>query len=123
MGTWGTAIESNDAFADVYGESFDLYNKGGEPGDISKKILAPNREILESEEEKHSLWFALALARWETKSLDPKVLATVEEIISSGADLEIWRHLGGNEQTIEKRKIAVAKFLEKIKSDRSNEDG
>jgi hypothetical protein len=64
------------------------------------------------------LWFALALAQWETKSLDPKVLSKIEDIISSGADLKVWLDLGASEQDIKKRKIALDKFLEKIKSDR-----
>lgn len=118
MGTWGTAIKDSDAFADIYDEFYELYNKGGQPDTISKKIVDDNWEILEIEEEKNSLWFALALAQWETKSLDPKVLSTVEDIISSGADLTIWLDLGASEQDIKKRKIALDKFLEKIKSDR-----
>ena len=118
MGTWSTAIKGNDAFADVYSEFFDLYNKGEEPEVISKKIVERNWEILEIEEEKHNLWFALALAQWETKSLDPKVLFTVEEIITSGADLKIWLELGASEQDIKKREAVLDKFLEKIKSDR-----
>jgi len=120
MGTWGTAIKDSDAFADIYDEFFELYNKGGQPDIISKKVIDDNWEILEIEEEKNSLWFALALAQWETKSLDPKILSTVEEIISSGADLKIWLDLGASEQDIKKRKIALDKFLEKIKSDRPN---
>ena len=28
MGTWGTGISSNDTFADIYDEFFDLYNDG-----------------------------------------------------------------------------------------------
>lgn len=118
MGTWGTAIKDSDAFADIYDEFFELYNKGGQPDNISKKIIEDNWEILEIEEEKHSLWFALALAQWETKSLDPKVLTTVEEIIKSGADLKIWLDLDASEQDIKKRKIALDKFLEKIKSEK-----
>lgn len=118
MGTWGTAIKDNDAFADIYSEFYELYNKGGQPNTISKKIVADNWEILEIEEEKHSLWFALALAQWETKSLDIQVLSKVEEIISTGAELKIWFDLGTSEQDIQKRKIALDKFLEKIKSDR-----
>jgi hypothetical protein len=118
MGTWGTGIKDSDAFADVYSEFFDLYNKGGQPDTISKKIVSDNWEILEIEEEKNSLWFALALAQWETKSLDPKVLSTVEEIVSSGADLKIWLGLGASEQDIKKRKITLDTFLKKIKSDR-----
>lgn len=118
MGAWGTAIKDSDAFADIYSEFFDLYNKGGQPNIISKKVIDDNWEILEIEEEKHSLWFAIALAQWETKSLDPKILSTVENIISSGADLKIWLELGASEQDLQKRKVALKKFLEKIKSDR-----
>lgn len=118
MGTWGTSIKDSDAFADIYSEFFDLYNKGGQPDIISKKVIEDNWEILEIEEEKNSLWFAIALAQWETKSLDQKVLLTVENIISSGADLKTWLDLGASEQDIKKRKIALDKFLEKLKSDR-----
>lgn len=118
MGTWGTAIKNSDAFADVYSEFFDLYNKGGKPEIISKKVVENNWEILEIEEEKNSLWFALALAQWETKSLDPKVLSTVENIITSGADLKVWVDLDASKQDVQKRKVALEKFLEKIKSDR-----
>jgi hypothetical protein len=118
MGTWGTAIKDNDAFADIYSEFFDLYNKGGQPDIISKKIIDDNWEILEIEEEKNSLWFAIALAQWETKSLDLKILSTVENIISTGADLKIWLELGASGQDIQKRKIVLEKFLEKIKSER-----
>lgn len=119
MGTWGIAIKDSDAFADIYSEFFDLYNKGGHPEDISQKITMDNWEMLEIEEEKHSFWFAIALAQWETKSLEPKVLSTVENIISSGDDLKIWLNLGSTEEDIKKREIALYQFLEKLKSDRS----
>ena len=116
MGTWGTGIKDNDAFADIYYEFYELYNNGGQPDIISKKVIDENWEILEIEEEKHNLWFAIALAQWETKSLEPKVLEIVENIISSGEDLKIWLELGASEQDIKKRKIVLDKFLEKIKS-------
>ena len=118
MGTWGTAIKDSDAFADIYSEFFELYNKGGQPDMISKKIIEENWEMLEIEEEKNSLWFALALAQWETKSLTPDVLSTVEHIINSGDDLKIWQELGAEENDLKKREIALNKFLEKIKSAR-----
>ncbi|MEO6613431.1 MAG: hypothetical protein ABIT05_15655 [Chitinophagaceae bacterium] len=118
MGTWGAAIKDSDAFADIYSEFFDLYNKGGQPDNISQKIITDNWEMFEIEEEKHSFWFALALAQWETKSLDPKVLSTIKNIITSGDDLKLWLDLGASEQDIRKRKIALDKFLVKLKSDR-----
>jgi hypothetical protein len=118
MGTWGTAIKDNDAFADIYGEFFKLYNKGEHPEDISKKVIAGNWEVLGIEEENHSLWFAIALAQWETKSLDKTILSTVENIIHSGNDLKLWLDLGASEQDIKKRKIALENFLQKIQSEK-----
>jgi len=118
MGTWGTAIKDNDAFADIYGEFFELYNKGGQPENISQKIRTENWEILEIEEEKHSFWFAIALAQWETKSLNAEVLSTVENIIISGADLKLWLELGASEYEIKKRKIALDNFLGRLRSSR-----
>jgi hypothetical protein len=119
MGTWGTSIKSNDTFADIYGEFFELYNKGELPENISEKIKSNNRETLEIEEERHNFWFALALAQWETKSLEAKVLSTVENIITSGEDLNLWLNLGASEKDLTKRKIVLEKFLEKLKSKRS----
>ena len=49
MGTWGTSIKDSDAFADIYSEFIDLYNKGGQPEIISKEIIDDNWEILEIE--------------------------------------------------------------------------
>lgn len=118
MGTWGTAIKDNDAFADVYSEFFEQYNKGGQPSTISKKIIEDYWEILEIKEERNSLWFALGLAQWETKSLDPAVLSKIENIIFTGEDLNIWLELGASENDIKKRKVALDKFLEKLRSTR-----
>jgi len=118
MGTWGTAIKDNDAFADIYTEFFELYNKGEQPQIISKKIIEENWEILEIEEEKNSLWFALALAHWETKSFDKEIFQKVEQIISSEEDIKIWIDLGASEQDIKKRRIALDNFLGKINSER-----
>lgn len=118
MGSWGTAIRDSDSFADVYHEFFDKYNKGGKPDDISKEIMSDYAELLNIEEEKNDFWFALALAQWETKSLDNNVLLTVENIIESGADLILWKTNGVTEKDLQKRKIALDKFLQKLKSDR-----
>lgn len=118
MGTWGTAIKDNDAFADIYSEFFDQYNAGARPDNISKKIIETHWEILEIEHEKNSLWFALGLAQWETKSLDVEILTKIEGIITAGEELAIWLELGASENDIKKRAIALEKFLQKLKSDR-----
>ena len=116
MGAWWTSINQNDAFADIYSEFYEIYNKGVDPNVFSEKIIQSNWEILEIEEEKNNLWFALALAQWETKSLDPEILSKVEDIISTGLDLEIWKICGADTKSIKKREIVLQKFLEKLKS-------
>ncbi|MES2679405.1 MAG: hypothetical protein V4635_05945 [Bacteroidota bacterium] len=118
MGAWGTAIKDNDTFADIYGEFFELYDKGESPQDISKKLFADNQELINESEDGSNFWFALALAQWETKSLDNKVFSTVEDIILTGKDLQSWRDLDADENDIKKRKIVLDKFLEKIKTDK-----
>lgn len=118
MGSRSTAIKDSDAFADIYGEFYDLYDKGYEPQDITLKLMINYAEILEIEEEKNDFWFAIALAQWETKSLDTKVLSTVDYIITSGADIKLWQDLGATDHDLKKRKQALDKFLEKVKSDR-----
>jgi len=119
MGTWGTAIKDNDTFADIYDEFFDLYDKGESPGEISKKLFAANQELInEIDDDSSNFWFALALAQWETKSLDNKVFSTVENIILTGKDLQSWRDLDASEDDIKKRKIVLDKFLEKIRTEK-----
>lgn len=117
MGTWWTAIKDSDTFADIYDKFYELYNKGEQPGTISKKIIEDNWEILKFEE-RNNFWFAIALAQWETKSLDARILSTIEEIITSGADFKNWLDFGASEQDIRERKAVLNQFLKKIKSNK-----
>lgn len=118
MGNWSTAIKDSDVFSDVYGDFFELYNNGENPKEITEKILTENFEILEIDSEKNDFWFAIALAQWETKTLDEKILKKVENIINSGDDIKLWAELGADKQSLTKRKKALDKFLVKLKSDR-----
>ena len=111
MGAWGTAISSNDTYADIYGEFFDLYNEGLSVEEISKKLIADNKETINEPDDSNSFWFALAKAQWECKQLDNSVLIRVKQIIETGIDIEVWRRLDADEKDIKKRKIALDKFL------------
>ena len=118
MGTWGTAIKDNDTFADVYGEFFQRYDKGESPKDISKILINDNQQLINESEDSSNFWFALALAQWQTRSLDTKVFATVENIILTGRDIQSWQDLQADENDIKKRKIVLDKFLDKLKTDK-----
>ncbi|MFD0748991.1 DUF4259 domain-containing protein [Mucilaginibacter calamicampi] len=118
MGTWGTGIKENDTFMDVYDEFFDQYNKGNQPADIAKYILNENADNLEVDEDRNNIWFALGLALWETKSLDNETLSKIENIISSGDDIQTWLANDATHIDIKKRTAVLEKFLQKIQSDR-----
>lgn len=112
MGTWGTAIKSNDTSADTYAEFFDLYNEGKEPNEIKNTLISENPNGT------NDFWFALALALWETKSLTNEIFDKVREIIESESDLKLWKELDASDLDIKKRKTVLNNFLKKIESEK-----
>jgi len=118
MGTWNTKINGNDTFQDIYQSFFDLYNQGQNPADISKQIQDDFAEMFNDYDDKNNCLFGLALAQWETKSLDQKLYGQVKEIIETDNDLEVWKGLGADDKTIEKRKKELDKFLTQISTER-----
>jgi len=120
MGAWGTGISSNDTFKDIKGDFIDLYDKGMEALEITKKLISENQEIIGTNEERNNFWFAIALAQWECKSLQPEILQEVEAIIRKGIDIELWEKLGASKQELNKRGLVLDKFLKKLHSERKS---
>ncbi|HWY36272.1 MAG TPA: hypothetical protein VNX68_16620 [Nitrosopumilaceae archaeon] len=118
MGTWNTKLKGNDTFLDIYQNFFVLYNQGENPVDVSNQILEDFKESFDDYDERNNSLFGLALAQWETKSLDPTIFKQVKEIIESGNDLEIWKGLNADDKTILKRKSVLEKFLTQISTER-----
>lgn len=112
MGTWGTAIKSNDTTADTYADFFDLYNDGKDPVEIKNKLISENPNGT------NDFWFALGLALWETKSLPKDILEKIREIIESESDLKLWIELDASESDVKKRKVVLDKFLAKLQSEK-----
>lgn len=118
MGTWGTAISSNDTYADIYSEFYELYNDGLDVPEISEKLIADNQETINDPDDCNNFWFALAKAQWECKQLDKELFKRVKNIIETGADLEVWRQLKAEEKDIKKRKAVLDKFLAHLQTKR-----
>jgi hypothetical protein len=118
MGTWNTNINGNDAYADIYGRFFELYNKGEYLAVISAQIQNQYSEMFDDEEDRNNSLFGLAFAQWETKSLDPAIFEQVKNIIESGSDLELWKELGADKNMIKKRASALQNFLKTISTER-----
>lgn len=117
MGTWGTGIKDNDTSSDIYSDFFDLYNEGENPNSIASKLIQNNQDLIDNPDDSNNFWLTLALALWETKSLDQETYNEVKEIVDSGGDLECWREHSANETEIKKRKIALENFLKKIETE------
>lgn len=114
MGAWGTAISSNDTYADIYGDFFNLYNEGFDVAEISKKLISNNQETINDLDDGNNFWFALAKAQWECKLLDKEIFEKVKKIIETGADIEVWKQLDADEKDLKKRKIVLDNFLADI---------
>src|SRR5687767_8277147 len=114
MGTWGTAISSNDTFEDIYQEFFDLYNKGQDVLEITSYIISNNTDAQADYEGKNSFWFALAKAQWECGALDIDIYEKVKSVVNNGDDLKLWEELNGTSNDLKKRKKVLDEFLEKI---------
>lgn len=118
MGAWSTKIHGNDTFQDIYQNFFDQYNQGQNPTDVSKQIQDDFADMFNDYEDRNNSLFGLALAQWETKSLDQEVYQEVKRIIEAETDLEVWQRFGADSETIEERKKELAKFLTQISTER-----
>lgn len=118
MGTWNTKINGNDTFQYIYQNFFDQYNQGRNPSEITTQIQADFAEMFNDTDDRNNSLFGLALAQWETKSLDPKLYKQVKDIIEKDSDLEIWKGLGADNKAIEKRKKELGKFLTQISTEK-----
>src|SRR5690348_15619208 len=119
MGTWNTKLNGNDTFLDVYQRFFDLYNQGQHPSEISKQMLSDYAQAFSDHDDRNNSPFGLALAQWETQSLEPVIYQQVKAIIDSEKDLQLWKELGADSKTVEKRKKELDKFLTQISTERS----
>lgn len=120
MGTWDTSIIGNDTSQDVYDCFMEGYNNGESPQDMTKIVLQSCEELFKDQDDKNNAVLALALAQWETKSLENRIYDNVKKIIESESDLKIWKALGADEITLKKRKEELKKFLKQISIERKS---
>jgi hypothetical protein len=119
MGTWGTAISSNDTYADIYSEFCDLYNEGVDINDITNRLISKNQETINDPDDANNFWFAIAKAQWDYKKLDSKILLKIKVIVESGQDLRVWEEIGADKKQLKKREEVLAKFLAMLNSEKT----
>ncbi|HUY58616.1 MAG TPA: hypothetical protein VMV16_02800 [Solirubrobacteraceae bacterium] len=94
MGSWGTALFSDDLAADVRADWRDAIIDGEEPEDVTQRLI--DRYIRGRSDSGDTLvfWLALAAAQLETGRLDADVRDRALTIIDSGGDVARWRETG-----------------------------
>lgn len=111
MGNWGAGIFQNDVSDDV---KTDYKNKlkMGKSDEVSlQEILTENAEILNDEEDKFDLWFALASVMSDLGRLTTEVSAIAVQLIDNGGDLFRFED---NKSEMKKRKAVLEKLREKL---------
>lgn len=120
MGTSGTDIGESDTYLDVYEEFFIAYNDGASPEKATKRVRDQMAEYFTDADDQYDAHFALALAQWETQSLEASLLKKVADYIESGADVNNWRERDATESDIKKRRAALDRFLTKLRKPRAS---
>jgi hypothetical protein len=118
LGSWGYKVEESDTFADVYDQFFDEYNNGATPEVATASVRTELGDYFVEYDDQYDAHFALALAQWETQSLEQSLLREVEQYIESGADLRNWEERGADPSTLKKRAASLSSFLSKLRTPR-----
>src|ERR1044071_4951326 len=106
MGTWGTALYSDDLAADLRDEFRDLIGDGLSSTEAVRKLRTDFSSSLRDADEASVFWLALADTGWRIGRLDEQVRQKALSIIDSGQDLRRWE----NSEDRTKREQVLAKL-------------
>lgn len=112
MGTWGTALFSDDLAADLRDEFRDLIGEGLTTEAAVNRLQTEHKSSLRDPDEEPVFWLALADTGWRLGRLDDKVLENTLRVIDSGQDLARWEDAADRR----KREHVLAKLRTKLQS-------
>ena len=112
MGTWGTALFSDDLAADLRGEFRDLLGEGLTTEVAINRLKKEYKSSLRDPDEESVFWLALADTGWRLGRLDENVLQNALRVIDSGQDLARWKDAADRR----KREQVLAKLRTKLQS-------
>jgi hypothetical protein len=90
MGTWGTALFSDDTASDVREDFRELIGDGVDVETATARMIEEWRPGADPDEAS-TFWLALAATQWQLGRLLPDVCSRAIEIIDAGLDLTRWR--------------------------------
>lgn len=111
MGTWGTGIYQDDMACDVR----DAYQEKNENGisceESTNQLLKEyNSDLEDFPETANIFWLALTKAQIESGTLDNRIRDKAIEMIDKGIDLQNWKELGADSETLAERKDVLKQF-------------
>ncbi len=115
MGTFGTAIFSDDFACDIRDEFKELIGEGMTSDEATKSLVASNSDSLSDEDEASVFWLSLAAIQWKTGRLIEDVKQKAIEVIDTGSDLKRWE-VEGDEKLVAKRQKELIKLKEQLLS-------
>jgi hypothetical protein len=92
MGTWGTALFSDDLAGDLRSEFRDLIGEGLTAAAAVKRLKTQYASSLLDADEESVFWLALADTGWRLGRLDEEVRDNALRVIESGQDLARWEN-------------------------------
>jgi hypothetical protein len=113
MGTWGTAIFSDDFALDIKSEFKDKIGFGKSPSEATDELIVDHRDSLNDQDDESIFWLALAAIQWEMGRLQDNVKQRAIEIIENGQDLKRWTD---DEKQLNQRKNVLEKLEAKLNS-------
>ena len=113
MGTWGTALFSDDTAADIRDTYRDFIGDGLSGQQGTDALLREWGDQLRDPDVGPVFWLALAATQWRCGRLEDRVKTKAREVIESGADLRRWRD---DSRDLKKREAVLQKLLEQLDS-------
>ena len=113
MGTWGTAIFSDDLTSDVQDTFREHLLRAHSPEESTRLIIEAYQDAIKDPEEGPTFWIGLAATQWKLGRLLPEIRDKAIEIICQGGDLHRWKNSGTN---LEKRRMVLDKLKVQLES-------
>ena len=115
MGTFGTAIFSDDFACDIRDEFKEFIGNGMTPEQATTKLTNEYSEALKDDDENSVFWLSLAATQWKIGRLLDFVKEKAIQIIDTGSNLTRWQ-LESESKLVTKRQKELLKLKEQLLS-------
>lgn len=105
MGTWGTALFSDDLALDIKGEFRDLIAEGVTSEEATARVKIAFASAIADPGEARKFWIILAVVQWSCGRLLAEVKDRALEAIDAGGDLEEWRETSNPRQVAARQRV------------------